>query len=123
MDSWKKLNLPTKIVLILIFVIGAAFVPEMMLLIDLAGVEFVIVATLMYYKPVLERLRKARVVAGEILDVWFNTVCASLLGQPRYFFTTGTLVISAIYVTSAVSLIGLIWLPALIPYTPALGLG
>ena len=121
MDSWKKLNLPTKILLILIFVIGAAFVPEMMFLIDVAGIEFVIMATLMYYKPVLERLRRSRAVAGKMLDIWLSAVRGSLLGQPKYFFTTGILVISVVYVTSAVSLIGLFWLPALIPYTPALG--
>ena len=121
MDSWKTLNLPTKIVLISIFMIGAAFVPEMMFLIDLAGIEFVIMATLMYYKPVLERLEKTRAAAEEMLDAWFSSFCDSLLGQPKYFFTTGTLVVAAVYVTSAMSLIGLFWLPALIPYTPALG--
>jgi hypothetical protein len=53
MQDWKTLGLLKKTILTIIILIIAFFSPELMLFIDVGGIEMALSFLLLYYKPVI----------------------------------------------------------------------
>jgi|GEM_PF-3946628 len=85
MSYWKEFSLYKKII-IGTFIFGAALVmPELMILLDVGGIDMTIGMIMVYYKPIIDwcRIQKQRLVENILLAK--NIISESALVKPRVF--------------------------------------
>ncbi|MCO7224114.1 hypothetical protein [Pleionea sp. CnH1-48] len=85
MDNWKELSLIKKILIGTMIIVAAFFAPELMILIDVGGIDLAFGFLLYYYKPVIEWFKaKIDAIKAE-LQIARDIIVNSALSRPKVF--------------------------------------
>ena len=85
MDSWKELSLTKKILIGAAIIVAASFAPELMILVDVGGIELALGFLLFYFKPIVEWFMHKKQAIVEELQIAEDIILASALARPKVF--------------------------------------
>jgi hypothetical protein len=114
MSSWNSLSLSKKIIIGTSIIAAAVVAPELMILVDVGGVDLALTFLLFYFKPAIEWFGyKKQQLIDEVVNVK-TIVCNSALIKPKVF-TFNTLYCSVFLLMSGSLIFSLcFYLPALL---------
>jgi hypothetical protein len=101
LKAWKKLNWIEKIILLLVAPLLAVWLPELMLFVDIGGLEMAIGFLLIYYKQVLVRFQNRIKEVEDFCSVINQIIINSSLMKPRVFLTHSAYGLVAMWFTGA----------------------
>ena len=104
MDNWKELSLIKKIFVGAAILVLVSFAPELMILVDVGGIELAFGYLLVYYKPLIEWLRSKYQAIIEDLKIAREIFFSSALARPKVF------TVNAIYCTVFMLMTGSVFL-------------
>ena len=97
--NWKELSLIKKILIGSAILAAAMIAPELMLIIDIGGIDLAFGALFLYYKPVFTWIKDKKQMVNEELKIAKNIIITSALSRPR-IFTLNTAFCSAVILTT-----------------------
>ena len=83
MDNWKELSLTKKVILGSAIILAASFAPELMILVDVGGIELALTFLLFYFKPAIEWCKCKKQEIDEDLQIAKVIILNSALASPR----------------------------------------
>ncbi len=112
MKNWQELNVWQKIVIGSLVMLAAIISPELMLFIDIGGIELAFSFLLLYYKTLIAWFELQITKCKTFLATFHTTLMNSVLGRPQFltfhaaycvlvFFVTGSLLFSLGFVGPA----------------------
>jgi hypothetical protein len=114
MNNWKDFSLIKKIIIGLLIAIVAIAAPEIMILVNLGGMEMTLGFLLLYYKSVFELLKTKQ----ELVYIWLKVAYAAFMNsavlKPKMFTIQAIFCIVALSLTDSLALSIAFFLPALI---------
>lgn len=114
MDYWRNRSFLTKFCLGFIVLVAACLAPELMLLLDLGGIEFVISCLAIYYKPVIEWIQQKIRAFNNMITITLTHLRISVLSRPASFSIHVTYCCVIVLLTGAAYLPFGIFMPALL---------
>ncbi|PWK52896.1 hypothetical protein [Pleionea mediterranea] len=114
MDFWRNRSLLSKLCLGMIVLVAACLAPELMLLLDLGGIEFVISCLAIYYKPVIEWVRDKIQTVNNIVIITLTHLRICVLSRPASFSIHVTYCCLLVLLTGAVYMPFGAFIPALL---------
>ncbi len=120
MKNWQELNLWQKLVFGALVLLAAMLSPELMLFIDVGGIELAFGFLVLYYKALIAWFELQLNRFKNFIKTWHTVLIHSALGRPRVlsfhavycalvFFVTGSLVFSLSFLAPASLLNGQYW--------------
>ena len=105
MNSWKELGLTKKIIVGAVIIVAASFAPELMILVDVGGIDLALGFLIFYFKPTIEWFKRTKQEVLDELQITRDVILNSALARPRVFtlntmycslflFMTGSLIFS-----------------------------
>jgi hypothetical protein len=113
MKDWKSFSLVKKITIGVVIIIFANLSPELMLFMDVGGIEMAFSFLLLYYKSLLDWFQKQIDSIKEFLLAFHQIIINSSLMSPRVYFTHSVYSLCAMWLTGAVVFSMVFMLPAL----------
>jgi len=113
MNSWKDLSLTKKIIFGALIIVATIFAPELMILVDVGGIDLAFGFLLFYYKPTIEWFKSKIYALKNNLQIARDIILNSALVRPKIFVVNAVYCGIFLLVTGSVLFSYGLFLPAL----------
>ncbi|MCC2604512.1 hypothetical protein [Planctobacterium marinum] len=112
--NWNNLNILQKLIVGFIILLIAATTPELMLLVDLGGIELAMTALVWYLRPVIAWMHLKCRRIKEVFFILQITLKRSAWCQPKVFVTQAAFSVTALFLTSSLALSIFFFIPGIL---------
>lgn len=112
--NWNNLNTLQKLFIGIIILVIAATTPELMLLVDVGGIELAMSALVWYLRPVITWFQVKYQEIKEAFFVFQLALNNSAWGQPKVFVTQAVFSVAALLLTSSIAFSVFFFLPGIL---------
>ena len=110
---WKSLGVIPKVMFILVITAIIPFAPELMLIVDFGGMELVFGFLMIYYQPIILRIKRVIASIEQTFVLLSIAVKNSLIVQPKVYLTHSIMSVCVLFFTGSLMYSVALFMPVL----------